>query len=211
MEENKFINALTRAGFVAALAAGTLIGNEVAFIKDTREIWAQGLFYPCTGDAPLLVAAPTSETTTYVDAEGYTRNFRIGQGCVYASENINDGFGIAFLKAIVDGSAVWHDIGNVITLAEAASSKANTAKITADEALTQSNTAMEAIRSLTGLSDANEAMVELANQIATIAQHTTDIKKLQAQHHPPMTEEELDALDAAGELQEGVFYYTYEE
>lgn len=110
------------------------------------------------------------------------------------------------------------DIADVTAAAAAAESNseealltANTAKVTADTAKTQSDVAIESIRSLQGLSDADEAMVELANQITQIELNTSNITALQSKHHDPMTEDELLALEEAGGLVEGTFYYTYEE
>lgn len=107
------------------------------------------------------------------------------------------------------------DILDSVAQSEANSSSAltqsNQAKVTADVAKTQSDVAIESIKSLQGLSNADEAMVELAKQITQIAQNTSDIQLLRDRHQPPMTEEQFQAIEEAGELKEGTFYYIYEE
>lgn len=94
---------------------------------------------------------------------------------------------------------------------EAALTQSNQAKVSADAALTTSNVAIESIKSLQGLSNADEAMVELAKQITQIAQNTSDIQALRDRHQPPMTEQQFTDLENAGELREGTYYYIYEE
>ena len=42
-----FINAATKAGFQTQLANGNVHNDQIAFIKDTKEIWTQGQYYPC--------------------------------------------------------------------------------------------------------------------------------------------------------------------
>ena len=57
---------------------------------------------------PYMDAAPTAETKTYIDTDGSENTFRIGQSVVYPDPDSDDGYGIAFLKAILeDGSRVW--------------------------------------------------------------------------------------------------------
>lgn len=41
------IGAATRAGFEEKLAKKEISQYQVAFIQDTKEIWAQGIYYPC--------------------------------------------------------------------------------------------------------------------------------------------------------------------
>lgn len=110
-------------------------------------------------------------------------------------------------RADIEGMA--EDTAQAKANSEAALTQSNQAKVNADAALTTSDVAIESIKSLQGLSNADEAMVELAKQITQIAQNTSDIQILQ-QKHQTLTEEEFEALEAAGELKEGVFYYIYE-
>lgn len=57
---------------------------------------------------PYMNAAPTAETKTYIDTDGSTNTFAIGQSVVYPDPDSDDGYGIAFLKAILeDGTRVW--------------------------------------------------------------------------------------------------------
>lgn len=42
-----FIQAKTRAGFDSALSSGSITQEQIAFIEDTKEIWAKGQFYNC--------------------------------------------------------------------------------------------------------------------------------------------------------------------
>lgn len=111
-------------------------------------------------------------------------------------------------RADIEGMA--EDTAQAKANSEAALTQSNQAKVNADAALTTSNVAIESIKSLQGLSNADEAMVELAKQITQIAQNTSDIQTLQ-QKHQTLTEAEFEALEEAGELKEGVFYYIYEE
>lgn len=112
-------------------------------------------------------------------------------------------------RADIEGMA--EDTAQAKANSEAALTQSNQAKVNADAALTTSNVAIESIKSLQGLSNADEAMVELAKQITQIAQNTSDIQALRDRHQPPMTEEQFQAIEEAGELKEGTFYYIYEE
>ncbi|MGN0309179.1 MAG: hypothetical protein ACI4C3_01095 [Bacteroides sp.] len=57
---------------------------------------------------PYMDAAPTADTKTYIDTDGSENTFRIGQSVVYSDPDSDDGYGIAFLKAILeDGTRVW--------------------------------------------------------------------------------------------------------
>jgi hypothetical protein len=112
-------------------------------------------------------------------------------------------------RADIEGMA--EDTAQAKANSEAALTQSNQAKVNADAALTTSNVAIESIKSLQGLSNADEAMVELAKQITQIAQNTSDIQLLRDRHQPPMTEEQFQAIEEAGELKEGTFYYIYEE
>lgn len=117
---------------------------------------------------------------------------------------------ISHLVTNEDIAGMAEDTAQAKANSEAALTQSNQAKVNADAALTTSNVAIESIKSLQGLSNADAAMVELAKQITQIAQNTSDIQMLQ-QKHQTLTEEEFEALEAAGELKEGVFYYIYEE
>lgn len=112
-------------------------------------------------------------------------------------------------RADIEGMA--EDTAQAKANSEAALTQSNQAKVNADAALTTSNVAIESIKSLQGLSNADEAMVELAKQITQIAQNTSDIQALRDRHQPPMTEQQFTDLEDAGELKEGTFYYIYEE
>lgn len=112
-------------------------------------------------------------------------------------------------RADIEGMA--EDTAQAKANSEAALTQSNQAKVNADAALTTSNVAIESIKSLQGLSNADEAMVELAKQITQIVQNTSDIQALRDRHQPPMTEEQFQAIEDAGELKEGTFYYIYEE
>lgn len=172
-----FINALTRSGFDTQLAAGTIPENALAFIRDTREIWAQGLFYSCDFKAPVLTAAPTAETTTYVDAEGYTRSFQVGQACIYTSTDIADGYGFAVLKAIVDGAAVWHDLSAVTSATvNTALATAKAANTKADKALSDSSVALDAVGNIQNITGADDAVAALTSYLLQISQNTEDLK-----------------------------------
>ena len=118
---------------------------------------------------------------------------------------------ISHLVTSDDISEMTNDIAQAKANSEAALTQSNQAKVNADTAFTQSNVAIESIKSLQGLSNADEAMVELAKQITQIAQNTSDIQLLRDRHQPPMTEEQFQAIEDAGELKEDTFYYIYEE
>lgn len=197
-----------------ALKAGSIDNASIAFIKDTREIWAQGMFYPCDFSAPSLPSAPTADTLTYQDPLGYERSFAIGQACVYTNADLSDSYGIAFLKAVVDGAAVWQDLGDVMTTAENAyafSEEANTyakaAYTNSQEAVETANVAKNAVATLEGLANTDEAQLTLAGQVTQIAQNASDIAELQEQH-VVMTEEDYEALELKDQTK---IYMLYEE
>lgn len=209
-----FYNVSSRAVFDTQLAAGNIPARSIAFIKDKREIWAQGVFYPCDFSAGILPSAPTESSLTYTDGLGYERDFRIGQACVYESAALSDGYGIAFLKAIVDGSAVWQDLGDVLmkaseslALSEEANDYSRAAYANSTEALNQANTAIESIASLKGFSEADDVMVELAKEITKIEQNKTDVAVLKEQHII-LSESEYEALELKDQTK---IYMIYED
>lgn len=209
-----FYNVSNRAVFDTQLAAGNIPARSIAFIKDKREIWAQGVFYPCDFSAGILPSAPTESSLTYTDGLGYERDFRIGQACVYANEALSDGYGIAFLKAVVGGSAVWQDLGDVLmkaseslALSEEANDYSRAAYANSTEALNQANTAIESIASLKGLSEADDVMVELAKEITKIEQNKTDVAVLKEQH-VILSESEYEALEIKDQTK---IYMTHED
>lgn len=118
---------------------------------------------------------------------------------------------ISHLVTSEDIAGMAEDTAQAKANSEAALTQSNQAKVNADAALTTSNVAIESIKSLQGLSNADEAMVELAKQITQITQNTQDIQLLRDRHQPPMTEEQFKAIEDAGELKEDTFYYIYEE
>lgn len=118
---------------------------------------------------------------------------------------------ISHLVTNEDIAGMAEDTAQAKANSEAALTQSSQAKVNADAALTTSNVAIESIKSLQGLSNADEAMVELAKQITQIAQNTSDIQALRDRHQPPMTEQQFTDLEDAGELKEGTFYYIYEE
>lgn len=163
---------------------------------------------------PELSAAPTSETLTYTDTDSSICDFRIGQACVYPSADIADGYGIAFLKAVVEGQAVWQDLGNVlataaeaVTTAEEANAYAKAAYTNSNEAVDTANVAKNAVATLEGLANTDEAQTTLAAQVTQIAQNTSDVAELKAKH-VVITEEEYAALELVDQTK---IYMLYEE
>lgn len=209
-----FYNVSNRTVFDQQLAAGNIPSTAIAFIKDSREIWAQGVFYPCDFSAANLPSAPSSSTLTYTDALGYTRPFQLGQACVYPSAGIADGYGIAFLKAVVDGEAVWQDLGDVLSTAaealafsEEANAYAKAAYTNSNEAVQTANVAKDAVATLEGLANADTAQQTLAAQVTQITQNTSDIAELQDKH-VVLTEDEYAALELVD--QEKIYMITEE-
>lgn len=209
-----FYNVSTRANFDEQLAAGNVPYSAIAFIKNTREIWAQGVYYPCDFSAGILPSVPTASTLSYTDALGYTRNFQIGQACVYPNVDLTDGYGIAFLKAIVDGQAVWQDLGDVLMKAsealafsEEANAYAKAAYTNSNEAVDTANVAKNAVATLEGLANTDEAQTTLAGQVVQIAQNTSDIAELQ-EKHVLTTQEAYDSLELVDQEK---IYMIYEE
>lgn len=45
--QHPFVQAATREAFEAKLNAGVISNYQIAFIEDTKEIWARGVYYPC--------------------------------------------------------------------------------------------------------------------------------------------------------------------
>ena len=209
-----FYNVSNRTVFDQQLAAGNIPSTAIAFIKDSREIWAQGVFYPCDFSAANLPSAPSSSTLTYTDALGYTRPFQLGQACVYPSAGIADGYGIAFLKAMNGEEAVWQDLGDVLSTAaealefsEEANAYAKAAYTNSNEAVQTANVAKDAVATLEGLANADTAQQTLAAQVTQITQNTSDIAELQDKH-VVLTEDEYAALELVD--QEKIYMITEE-
>ena len=210
----KFYDVSSKAVFEERLLDGSIPSTAIAFIKDTREIWARGVYYPCDFSAPVLSAKPESSTLSYTDSLGYTRDFSIGQACVYEDASLSDGYGIAFLKAIVDESAVWQDLGDVldrsseaVATAEEANAYAKAAYTNSNEAVNTANVAKAAVAALEGLADTDEAQQTLAGQVTQIAQNTSDIATLQEMHQV-ISEEEYSALEVKDQTK---IYMLYED
>lgn len=209
-----FYNVSFKSAFEERLAAGNIPSSAIAFIKDSREIWAQGMYYPCDYSAPLLVSTPTPNTLTYTDDFGYVRAFRIGQACVYPSAGTADGYGIALLKAVDNGVAVWQDLGAVLeTAAEAlafseeANAYAKAAYTNSNEAVNTANVAKSAVANLEGLAGTDTAQQTLAAQVTQIAQNASDVAILK-EKHVLITEEEYEALELKDQTK---IYMLYEE
>lgn len=209
-----FYNVSNRTVFDQQLAAGNIPSTAIAFIKDSREIWAQGVFYPCDFSAANLPSAPSSSTLTYTDALGYTRPFQLGQACVYPSADIADGYGIAFLMAMNGEEAVWQDLGAVLSTAaealafsEEANAYAKAAYTNSNEAVQTANVAKDAVATLEGLANTDTAQQTLAAQVTQIAQNTSDVAELK-QMHMLMSEEEYAALELVDQEK---IYMLYEE
>lgn len=215
MKRKKILyNASSKDSFVKALESGMVDELAVAFIKDTREIWARGVYYPCDFSAPFLSEAPSSFVLTYTDSEGYERSFVPGQACVYRNADVSDGYGIAFLKAVENGSAVWQDMGEVLSLSAEANTLAKEANAYSKNAYTNSNDAVRtaeaaknAVATLAGLADADEAQKTLAGQVTQITQNTSDIETLK-QRHVLISTDEYDALEVKDQTK---IYMLYEE
>lgn len=210
-----FYNVSSKSKFIEALSAGIVGRDSIAFIKDTREIWAQGTYYPCDFSAPQLSSAPTSTTFTYTDSEGYVRTFAIGQACVYPNVDLADGYGIAFLKAIEDGTAIWQDLGDAlnkvneaVATSEEANAYAKAAYANSNEAVNTANVAKAAVATLEGLANTDEAQTTLAGQVTQIAQNTSDIAQLQEQHIV-LPQSEYDALELKDETK--IYMITEDE
>lgn len=209
-----FYNVSNRTVFDQQLAAGNIPSTAIAFIKDSREIWAQGVFYPCDFSAANLPSAPSSSTLTYTDALGYTRPFQLGQACVYPSADIADGYGVAFLKAMNGEEAVWQDLGDVLSTAaealafsEEANAYAKAAYTNSNEAVQTANVAKDAVATLEGLANADTAQQTLAAQVTQITQNASDIAELQDKH-VVLTEDEYAALELVD--QEKIYMITEE-
>lgn len=209
-----FYNVSNRSVFDTQLSAGNVPARSIAFIKDSREIWAQGVFYPCDFSAGILPTVPSESTLTYTDGLGYVRSFRIGQACVYPNADLIDGYGIAFLKAVVDGQAVWQDLGDVLMKADEALLFSEEANAYAKEAYTNSNNAVatanvakNAVSTLEGLANTDTAQQTLAEQVMQIAQNTSDIELLN-EKHVVLSESEYEMLEIKDQTK---IYMTYED
>ena len=159
---------------------------------------------------PVLDAAPSESTLTYSDSDGSVCEFRIGQACVYPSSEIGDGYGIAFLKAVVDGNAVWQDLGSVLeasTVAEEANAYAKAAYTNSNEAVATANVARDAVAALEGLSDTTTAQQTLAAQVTQITQNASDIALLKDKHQV-ISEAEYAALEVVDQTR---IYMLYED
>ena len=163
---------------------------------------------------PVLDAAPSESTLTYSDSDGSVCEFRIGQACVYPSSTSEDGFGIALLKAVVDGQAVWQDLGAVLAIAgeavataEEANAYAKAAFTNSNEAVATANVARDAVAALEGLSDTTTAQQTLAAQVTQITQNASDIALLKDKHQV-ISEAEYAALEVVDQTK---IYMLYED
>ena len=134
---------------------------------------------------PVLPSAPDAYTLTYMDTDESECDFRIGQACVYPDPTMADGWGVAMLKAIEDGLAVWQDmradmqrLQDVERVASQAYSNAQLSVEFADEAKNVAEAARNAVATLEGLANTDEAQQTLAAQVTQIAQNTTDIAQM---------------------------------
>ena len=150
---------------------------------------------------PVLDTPPSSETLTYPDTDGTICDFRIGQACVYPSAESTDGLGIAFLKAVVDGEAVWQDLGSAekvassaLAVSQEAEAYAKAAYANSNEAVSTAQVAKNAVATLEGLGGATTAMETLASQVTQIAQNTSDIEQINGRH-VVISEDEYDSLE----------------
>lgn len=87
---------------------------------------------------------------------------------------------------------------------------ATAAQQTANEAKTTSNAAMDAIRTLQGLENSDEAMALIAEQIANIALNTQEINAIKAST-VDCTLDEYEAWVEAGTIDASVEYNIYED
>lgn len=87
---------------------------------------------------------------------------------------------------------------------------ATSAQTTANEAKTTATAAMEAIRTLQGLENSDEAMVVIAQQIANIEQNRQEIIAIKAST-VYCTLEEYEAMVAAGTIDASVEYNIFED
>lgn len=209
-----FYNVSNRTVFDRQLAAGNIPSTAIAFIKDSREIWAQGVFYPCDFSAANLSSAPSSDTLTYTDSLGYIRPFQVGQACVYPNADVADGYSLAFLKAVEDGKAVWQDLGDILAgseqaalIAQEANEYARMAYTQSGEAVETANVARQAVATLEGLANTDEAQQTLAQQVTQIAQNASDVALLKEKHQV-MSEDEYESLELVDQEK---IYMLYEE
>lgn len=163
---------------------------------------------------PMMDIGPSESTLVYTDTDGSVCEFRIGQACIYPSAFSEDGYGIAFLKAVEDGKAVWQDMGAVleraqeaVLTAQEANAYAKAAYTNSNEAVMTANVAKAAVATLEGLANTDVAQQTLAEQVTQIAQNTAHIIQLQ-ERHQVMTEEEYAALELVDQTK---IYMLYEE
>lgn len=186
MENNNlFYDVTDKAAFERELAAGNVSADAIAFLKSTREIWAKGVYYPCDFSAPVLDAVPTSATKTYRDTAGFVRSFAIGQACIYQDWEQYGGYGVAVLKGVKNGLAIWYDTGVHIRRLEEVELVAGQSYVASQEAVAiageareVANAAREAVAALEGLANASTAQQVLAQQVGQIMQNTTDIASI---------------------------------
>lgn len=163
---------------------------------------------------PSLDTPPLDTTLSYTDTDGSVCMFRVGQACVYRTSSIEDGYGMAFLKAVVDGKAVWQDIGAVleraseaVRTAEEANAYAKAAYTNSNEAVDTANVAKAAVAALEGLADTDQAQQTLAGQVVQIAQNASDIEMLKEKHQV-ISESEYASLEIVDQTR---IYMLYED
>lgn len=185
VNKNLFYDVTDKEEFEKELAAGNVSADAIAFLKGTREIWAKGVYYPCDFSAPTLAAAPGPDTLAYTDALGFVRSFAVGQACIYQDWSQHGGYGVAILKGVENGLAVWHDTGVYIRRLDEVELVAGQSYVASQEAVAIAGQAREvadaarqAVATLEGLSGADTAQQALAQQVEQIAQNTADIASM---------------------------------
>lgn len=104
MIETLFIQAKTKAGFEAKLSASEVKPDSIAFIEDTREIWAQGVYYPMS--EIVTVSNLPGESLLSYNLEGTNYKYRIGDECRFYDTDKQE-YRFYKLFDISDGKAKW--------------------------------------------------------------------------------------------------------
>lgn len=97
------INAKTKAGFERALKEGIINPKQIAFIKDTQEIWTQGVYYPCPYNKQQIdeFIEILSDRCTDLEARSYTLTKTDVQ-----DTNIRDAYQLVNEKGIPQGETI---------------------------------------------------------------------------------------------------------
>lgn len=163
---------------------------------------------------PVLAFDPTSSVVSYTDTDGTIHDFRTGQFALVADPSAEGGFKVWQCLSNDGSESTWRLHDNAIlvandakSLSEEANAYAKAAYTNSNEAVQTANAAKNAVETLEGLANTDEAQQILAAQVTQIAQNTSDVALLKEKHQV-MSEEEYESLELVDQEK---IYMLYED